>query len=87
MVSTKFKVRVPTEIHLLKRAVAQEKRSLSDFVISATLPVAKKTVEQNNILHLTVSDSVAFTNSLIDPRIPNIAMQKALHLSSELLGE
>ncbi|QPB42838.1 type II toxin-antitoxin system TacA family antitoxin [Rodentibacter haemolyticus] len=88
MATARFEARMPPEIHLLlKRAAALEGRSLSDFVISAALSVAKKTVEQNDILHLTVSDQMLFTNALIAPPTPNAAMQKALNLSSELLGE
>ncbi|MDC2825917.1 DUF1778 domain-containing protein [Rodentibacter pneumotropicus] len=88
MATARFEARVSPEIHLLlKRAAALEGRSLSDFVISSALSVAKKTVEQNDILHLTVNDQMLFANSLIDPPSPSAAMQKALSLSTELLGE
>lgn len=88
MATARFEARVSPEIHLLlKRAAALEGRSLSDFVISSALSVAKKTVEQNDILHLTINDQMLFANSLIDPPSPNAAMQKALSLSTELLGE
>lgn len=42
-----------------------EGRSLSDFVISAALSAAKKTVEKNELIHLSIADQQCFAEALI----------------------
>lgn len=86
--TSRFEARMTQDVHmLLKRAASLEGRSLSDFVVSAALLAAKKTVERHDIILLSVSDQELFAKALIDPPKPNAAMQKALALSSQLLGE
>ncbi len=52
------------EVHmLLKRAASLEGRSLSDFV-GAALSAARKTVEQNDIIRLSVNDQELFAKSI-----------------------
>lgn len=86
--TARFEARMSQEVHmLLKRAASLEGRSLSDFVVGAALSAARKTVEQNDIIQLSVNDQELFAKALIDPPEPNLAMQKALALSSQILGE
>lgn len=86
--TARFEARINTEIQsLLKRAATLEGRSLSDFVISAALSAAKKTVEKNELIHLSIADQQCFAEALISPPSPNQKMQEALHLSTSLLRE
>lgn len=86
--TARFEARISQDVQvLLKRAAALEGRSLTDFVVSAALSAAQKTVEKAGIINLTLADQQLFAQALLDLPVPNEAMQKALHLSGELLGE
>ncbi|AZI15139.1 MULTISPECIES: type II toxin-antitoxin system TacA family antitoxin [Pasteurellaceae] len=86
--TARFEARINTDVQqLLKRAAILEGRSLSDFVISAALSAAKKTVEKNELIHLSIADQQCFAEALISPPMPNKKMQEALDLSTSLLGE
>ncbi|OOF50805.1 hypothetical protein BKK52_01260 [Rodentibacter trehalosifermentans] len=88
MTIVKFTIQINQEIHSrLKQAASIEGCNLSDFIINSALSVAKKTVEQNDILHLTINDQMLFATSLIEPPDLNLTMKEALHLSDELLRE
>lgn len=62
---------------LLQKAADLEGRTLTDFVAASAQAEAKRVIEQHLTLKLSVEDSVAFANALLNPPKPNDALKKA----------
>lgn len=61
----------------LERAAALQGVSLSDFLISAGLEQANKTLQTDEQLELSAHDSRAFAEALLNPPAPNEALRAA----------
>jgi len=83
----RLEARVTKEIHaLLKRAAEIEGRSLSDFVISAAKTAAQETIQQTEMLRLSVVDQKIFADALILPVKSNAALRRASKRHKQLIG-
>lgn len=83
----RLEARVTKEIHaLLKRAAEIEGRSLSDFVISAAKAAAQETIQQTEMLKLSVADQKIFADALIRPTKPNAALRRASKRHKQLIS-
>ena len=72
----RLEARVDSEVKALwQKAADLEGRTLTDFVIASVQAAAYKVVEQHQTLKLSVEDSEAFVNALIDPPKPNAALK------------
>jgi len=67
----------PEALAIVKRAAEIQGRSLSDFVVSAAQEAAQRTIEEAQILRLSVEDQQALAASLINPPEPNDALRRA----------
>ena len=72
---------------LLQRAAALEGRSLTDFVVSSAQAAAQETIERHEVVTLTVRESTAFVEALLNPPPPNAALLRAAEHHRELIGE
>lgn len=63
---------------LVQKAADIQGRSLTDFVVNSAVEAATRTVQQNEFLHLTQRDRVAFVEALLNAPAPNARLQKAV---------
>lgn len=85
--TARLEARLPMEVHaLLKRAAEIEGRTLTDFVVSAARNAAYKTIEQTEIIRLSVEDQRRLAQALLNPPKPNRALKKAFRQRRKLFG-
>ncbi len=71
----------------IKRAAEIQGRTVTDFVVDAALEAARKTIEKNHIIRLSLEGQKAFTEALLNPPEPNDSLKKAFERHSELFGD
>ena len=78
--SARLEARITQETKaLVQKAADLEGRTLTDFVIASVQAAACKVIEQHQTLKLSLEDSEAFVDAVLNPTEPNEAM-KALVL-------
>ena len=84
----RLNARVPGKVYKqIKRAAAINGVTITDFVLSAAIEAAQRTVEQANVMRLSLADQECFAAALLDPPKPNAALQRALTRRTQLLRE
>lgn len=74
----RLEARLPAEVMaLLKRAAEIEGRTLTDFVVAAAHEAAKRTIEDSEVIRLSVADSCRFADALLNPPEPAPALRRA----------
>ncbi len=85
--TARLEARLPADVHaLLKRAAEIEGRTLTDFVVSAAREAACRTIEETEIIRLSVEDQRRIAEALLNPPEPTPALKKAFRRRRELLG-
>ncbi|MBN9662379.1 MAG: DUF1778 domain-containing protein [Acidobacteria bacterium] len=85
--TARLEARLPSEVHaLLKRAAEIQGRSLTDFVVSAARDAAFRTIEDTEILRVSVEDQRAIAEAILNPPEPAPALQRAFEQRKQLLG-
>jgi len=77
----------PEALAIVKRAAEIQGRSVSDFVVAAAQEAANRTVEQTQIIRLSVEDQRAFAQAIINPPEPTPALRRAFRRHRELIKE
>ena len=67
----------PDALSVVKRAAEIEGRSVSDFVVSAAQEAAHRTIEETEIIRLSVEDRRLLVEALLDPPEPAPALERA----------
>jgi uncharacterized protein (DUF1778 family) len=62
---------------LIQKAADLEGRTLTDFVVASVQAAAYKVIEQHQTLKLSIKDSEAFVDSILNPPQPNEALKSA----------
>lgn len=62
---------------LLQKAADLSGRTLTDFVTSSAQAEAQRVIQQHQTLKLSLEDSEAFVNALLNPPEPNDALKAA----------
>ena len=62
---------------LLQKAADLEGRTLTDFVVASVQAEAYRVIEQHQTLKLSIEDSEAFVDALLNPPKPNDALKAA----------
>ena len=76
--STRLEARIsPDALSVVKRAAEIQGRSVSDFVVAAAQEAAQKTIEETQIIRLSVDDQRALAESLLNPPKPVGALRRA----------
>jgi uncharacterized protein (DUF1778 family) len=76
--STRLEARItPEALAVVKRAAEIQGRSVSDFVVAAAQEVAHKTIEETQLVRLSLEDQIAFAEAIITPPEPNDALRRA----------
>ena len=65
----RLETRVTTEQkNLIERAAALQGRTITDFVLTSVQDAARRTIEEHQQFELSVRDSEAFVEALLNPR-------------------
>ncbi|RUM24301.1 DUF1778 domain-containing protein [Rhizobium vallis] len=84
--TTRLEARIsPEALAIVKRAAEMEGRSLSDFVVSAAQDAARRTIEENQLIRLSIEDQARFVDMLLDPPEPADALKRAKTAHSALI--
>lgn len=85
--SARLEARLPSAVYiLLKRAAEIQGRTLTDFVVSAARDAACKTIEDVEIIRLSIKDQRAIADALLNPPKPAPALRRAVERRRKLLG-
>jgi uncharacterized protein (DUF1778 family) len=86
--AARLEARLPAETHaLLKRAAELEGRSLTDFVVSAARDAAYRTIEQVELIRLSVQDQRRVAEAILHPPEPTPALRRAFERRRKLFGK
>ena len=67
----------PDALAVVKRAAEIQGRSVSDFVVAAAEAAAHRTIEETQIIRLSVEDQRAFAEAILNPPEPTPALKRA----------
>ena len=68
----------PEALAIVKRAAEIEGRSVSGFVVAAARDAAHRTIEETQIIRLSVEDQRAFVEAVLNPPPLAPAMERAI---------
>jgi len=86
--SARLEARIaPEALTIVKRAAELEGRSVSDFVVAAAQEAARRTIEETQLIRLSMEDQRAFVAAILDPGAPNDAMRRAAATHRALVKE
>ena len=77
----------PDALAVVRRAAELQGRSISDFLVAAALKDAHQTIEDAQIIRLSVDDQQRFAELLINPPLLAPAMQRALKARKRLIAD
>jgi uncharacterized protein (DUF1778 family) len=70
----------------LKRAAEIQGRTVTDFVVAAADEAACRTIEQTEIIRLSLEDQRRIAQAILRPPAPTAALKKAARRYRELFG-
>lgn len=77
----------PEALAVVKRAAEIQGRSISDFVTAAAQEAAERTIEQAQIIRLSLADQEQVAEMLLNPPMPNAALERAFQAHRDLIRE
>lgn len=77
----------PDALAVVRRAAELQGRSVSDFVVAAAQEAATRTIEEAQIVRLSVEDQRAFADAIINPPPPSPALIRAAEAHRTLIRE
>jgi uncharacterized protein (DUF1778 family) len=77
----------PDALAVVKRAAEMQGRSISDFVVAPAQEAANKTIEEANIIRLSIEDQQRFVDLVLDPPGLSPALKRARKAHSRLIRE
>jgi len=77
----------PDALAVVKRAAELQGRSVSDFIVAAAQAEAHRTIEETQIIRLSVEDQRAFAAAVLDPPAPNEALRRAAAAYQSLIKD
>jgi uncharacterized protein (DUF1778 family) len=75
----------PEALAVVRRAAEIQGRSVSDFLIAAALKDAHRTIEETQVIRLSIDDQQRFAEMLLNPPPLVPAMKRALKARERLL--
>lgn len=76
----------PDVLAVVRRAAEIEGRSLSDFLVVAAQEAARRTIEQTQIIRLSMEEQERFVALLLDPPAPSAAITRAAKAHKKLIA-
>jgi uncharacterized protein (DUF1778 family) len=85
--TARLEARLPAKVHkLLKRAAEIQGRSLTDFVVAAAHEAACRTIEEAEVVRLSLEDQRRIASAILKPSAPAPALRRAFRRRKTLLG-
>jgi uncharacterized protein (DUF1778 family) len=75
----------PDVLAAVKRAAEIEGRSVSDFVVDAARLAAKRTIEETQIIRLSLADQMRVASVLAAPPAPSAGLDRAMDAHGALI--
>ena len=72
--------------NLIERAAALQGRTLTDFVLTSLQDAARRAIEEHQRLELSVRDSEAFVEALLNPKPVNDRLRETVRRYREATG-
>jgi uncharacterized protein (DUF1778 family) len=76
----------PDVLAMVRRAAEIEGRSLSDFLVGAAQEAARRTIEQTQLIRLSMEEQQRFAALLLDPPALSPAMARAAKAHKKLIS-
>ena len=76
----------PEALAVVRRAEEIQGRSLSDFIVAAALQDAHRTIDEAQIIRLSVDDQNRFAQALLNPPPLAPAMKRAMQAHKRLIA-
>ena len=76
----------PDALAVVRRAAELQGRSVSDFLVAAALKDAQRTIEDAQIIRMSVNDQQRFADLLLKPPALVPAMKRALKARKRLIS-
>ena len=84
--SARLEARVtPALQELIKRAAELQGRSLTDFMVTALQAAAQRTIEESEVIRLSLADQQRFADALLAPPKATPALKRAMARHRKLL--
>lgn len=71
---------------LIERAAALQGRTVTDFVLTSVQDAARRAIEEHDRLALSLRDSEAFVDSLLNPKPVNARLRETIRRYREKTG-
>ena len=85
--TTRVEARIaPEGLDFVRRAAEIQGRSVSDFLVVSALDAARRTIEAEQIIRLSIDDQRRFAEALIKPPPLSPAMKRALAAHKKLIS-
>jgi uncharacterized protein (DUF1778 family) len=76
----------PGALRIVKRAAELQGRSLSDFVVAAAQEIAHRTIDEAQVIRLSVEDQQRFVDLLLKPPVSAPALKRAKSAHARLIA-
>jgi uncharacterized protein (DUF1778 family) len=76
----------PAALRVVKRAAEMQGRSISDFVVAAAQEVAHRTIDDAQVVRLSVDDQRRFVQLLLNPPALSPALRRAKRWHARLIA-
>lgn len=85
--TARIEARISPEIlATVRRAAEIEGRSVSDFVVAAAQEAARRTLEETQVLRLSLEDQRLIAEAIQNPPEPNEALRRAFEANKRLVA-
>ena len=75
----------PDALAVVRRAAELQGQSVSDFVVAAAQDAAQRTIEETQMIRLSVADQRAIAEAIINPPPLTAAMERAIERHHKLI--
>ena len=76
----------PSALRVVKRAAKLQGRSISDFVVAAAQEVAHRTIDEAQVIRLSIEDQELFVELLLNPPALAPALKRAKRAHARLIA-
>ena len=85
--TARIEARVPADLlAVVKHAAELQGRTITDFVVSAAREAAYKSIEETEIIRVSMEDYERITEAIRNPPEPTPALVRAMQRRQELFG-
>ncbi|MEY4562900.1 MAG: hypothetical protein RLZZ618_2177 [Pseudomonadota bacterium] len=84
--TTRVEARIaPDVLAAVRRAAEIEGRSVSDFLVSAAQEAARRTIEQAQVIRLSIEEQERFAALLLNPPLMSQSLERAAQAHKRLI--